>query len=93
MDMFEPEDSERNEPEGAVALGALVVAGGQAAILLAAVDQAFHAVAQAVEGTVERAAAALGLAAGDRVADAPPSAVGALRSTGVPLVTNHAGGA
>src|SRR5918999_1409300 len=93
MNLFDPEDNERNHPQGAVALAALVVAGGQAAELLAAGDQVLHAVAQAVARPIEGAAAALvGLArdgdpdpaAAARVADGP---------TAVALVADHAYGA
>src|SRR6266571_9529670 len=90
MSMFEPEHSHRNRPEGAVARGALVVAGGQAAVLLAAVDQPLDAVAQAVQRPVERPAAALGAQAWDRVADPPPAAVGPPRPAGVALVARDA---
>src|SRR5215211_6704964 len=90
MVMFDPEHCHRNHPEGAVALGALVVAGGQAAELLAAGDQVLHPVALPVQRPIEGAASALvGLtrdgdpdaAAATRLADGP---------TAVALVAGHA---
>ncbi len=44
------------------------------AVLLAAVEEALHSVAQAVQGSVERAAPALVLRAGAGGADAPVAA-------------------
>src|SRR5919202_4191275 len=89
MGLPDPEDNHRQHPEGAVALGALVVAGGQAAELLAAGDQPLHPVAQAVRRTVEAAATALRPQPGDGVADAAPPAVGAPRPPGVAPVAYH----
>src|SRR5439155_21324494 len=89
MGMLEPEDSHRDRPEGAVALGALVVAGGQRAELLAAGDQVLDAVAQPVGRAVEGAAAALVAHAGDGIAEAAAAAVGAPRAPGVALVVHH----
>src|ERR687883_52612 len=80
MGLSDPEDNHRNHPEGPVALGALVVAGGQAAELLAAGDQPLHPVAQAVRRTVEAAAPALGPQPGDGVAGGPPPAGAAHRA-------------
>src|SRR5918997_1365089 len=71
MSMLDPEHSHRNQPEGTVAGGALVVAGGEGAELLAAVDRALDAVAQPVHGAVERPGAALGALTGDGVAERP----------------------
>src|SRR5215213_2167553 len=92
MGIPDPEDYHRNQPEGAVAGGALVVAGGQAAELLAAVDHPLHAVAQAVRCAVEGAAPALRPQPRDGVADAAPAAVGAPRPPGVAPVAHHAPG-
>src|SRR5919199_239868 len=89
MGACDPEHNHRNQPEGAVAGGALVVAGGQGAELLAAVDQPLDPVAQPVHGAVEAAAAALRPQPGDGVADAAPSAVGAPRPPGVAPVAYH----
>ncbi len=77
MQYPDPENSHRNRPEGLVAGRALVVAGGEAAELLAAVEQALHPVAQPVSGAVERPAPPLGAEAGQRVANAPPATVAA----------------
>src|SRR5690349_7242096 len=52
MGISDPEDYHRNRPEGAVALGALVVARGQRPELLAAGDQPLDPVAQAVRRAV-----------------------------------------
>ena len=75
MSVPEPEDSHRNRPEGPVASGTLVVAGGEAAVLLAAGDEVLHAVAAPVDGAVERPAAVLVASARDGVADAPAPTV------------------
>src|SRR5215212_3709916 len=93
MIMFDPEHCHRNYPEGAVALGALVVAGGQAAELLAATNQVLHAVAPPVVRPIEGAAPVLvGLAR-----DGDPNAAAAARladgPTAVALVAGHALGA
>src|SRR3954451_21480767 len=90
MIMFDPEHYHRNHPEGAVALGALVVAGGQGAELLAAADQVLHPVAPPVARPIKRAAAALvGLAR-----DGDPDAATAARltdgPTAVALIAGHA---
>src|SRR5215211_5397941 len=90
MSSLDPEHSHRNHPQGAVALGALVVAGGQAAVLLAARDQVLDAVAQPVDGPVERPGPALVTAAWDGVPDAAPAAVGAAGPAGIPLVARDA---
>src|SRR5829696_360236 len=89
MGVSDPEDNHRQHPEGAVGLGALVVAGGQAAALLAAVDQPLDPVAQAVRRAVEAAAPALRPQPGDGVADAAPAAVGPPRAPGVAPVAHH----
>ena len=93
MSRFQPENNHCNDPEGAVTCGALIVASRQAAELLAAVDQALDAVAQAVERPVEGSSAALGRQPGDGVANAPPSTVPAAGAAGVPFVADHAAGA
>src|SRR5918998_3278702 len=90
MGLSDPEHNHRQHPEGAVALGPLVVAGGQAAARLAAGDQPLHPVAQPVHRAVEAAAPALGPQPGDGVADAAPPAGGAALPSGVALVTHHA---
>src|ERR671932_544899 len=93
MSISDPEDKHRNHPEGAVAVGALVVAGGQAAELLAAGDQPLDPVAQPVRRTVEAATPALRPQPGDGVAEAAPPAGGAPRPPGVAPVAHYAPGA
>src|SRR5215211_3726047 len=93
MGIPDPEDYHRNHPEGAVALGALVVARGQGAELLAAGDQPLDPVAQPVRRAVEAASPALGPQPRDGVADAAPAAVGAPCAPGVAAVAHHAPGA
>src|SRR3954447_12126227 len=92
MIVFDPEHCHRNHPEGAVALGALVVAGGQGAELLAAGDQVLHAVAQPVERPIERAAAALVGLARDGRPDAAAAARLANGPTAVAFVAGYAPG-
>src|SRR5438105_8227044 len=75
-----------------VVVAALLVAGGEAAVLLAAVDEPLHAVALPIGGAVEGPRAPLGLAAGDGDADAAPSQVGADGAAGVALVADQAAG-
>src|SRR3954453_2997415 len=75
MSVSDPKNTERNDPEGAVACGALVVAGGQAAELLATGEQVLHLVAQAVEGTVEGTGAMLVRLARNTEPDPPATAV------------------
>src|SRR3954454_12483914 len=90
MEVFDPEHNHRNRPQGAVALGALVIAGGQAAELLAAGDQVLHAVAQSIERPIEGAAPSLvGLA---RDGDLDPAAAALVTDgpTAVALIASHA---
>src|SRR3954464_2926628 len=86
MPCLDPQDSHRNGPEGLVAGRPLVVAGGQAAVLLAAGDEVLDRMASAVDGAVERPGAVLVAAAWDGVTDAAPPAVGAPGPAGVALV-------
>jgi hypothetical protein len=88
MSRLDPEDSHRNRPQGAVAGRALVVAGGQAAVLLTAGDQVLHPVAQAIDGAVERPAPLFIASPWDGVADATPPTVGAADPAGVALVAH-----
>jgi hypothetical protein len=60
----EPDDSHRNRPEGAVTRGRFVVAGGEAAELLAAGDEVLDQMAAAIDGTIERPGAVLVASAG-----------------------------
>src|SRR5262245_45610044 len=90
MASFDPEDSHRNRPEGVVALGALVVAGGQAAVLLAATDQPLDLVASSIDRAVEGAGAVLGAQLRDGMADPPAAAVGPMAAARIPLITDHA---
>src|SRR2546423_12002559 len=89
MEVFDPQDSERNQPQGAVALGALVVAGGQAAVLLAASDPVLHPVAPAVDRAVERAGPALIAPPRDGVPAAAPPTVGAPDTASIALVASY----
>src|SRR5215212_12067689 len=93
MIVFDPEHCHRNHPEGAVALGALVVAGGQAAELLAATNQVLHAVAPPVQRPIEGAAAALVGLARDGVPDAAAAARLADGPAAVAFVAGYALGA
>src|SRR5215210_8859325 len=90
MSMFDPEHNHCNRPQGAVALAALVVAGGQAAELLAAGDQILHAVAPPVECPIEGAALSLVGLARDSDPDPAAAAPVADGSTAVALVAGHA---
>src|SRR4051794_15413853 len=90
MIVFDPEHCHRNHPQGAVALGALVVAGGQGAELLAAADPVLHAVAPPVEFPIKRAAAALVGLARDGDPDAATAARLADGPTAVALIAGHA---
>src|SRR3954452_17395428 len=92
MIMFDPEHCHRNHPKGAVALGALVVAGGQGAELLAAADPVLHAVAPPVERPIKWAAAALVGLARDGRPDAAAAARLANGPTAVAFVAAHAPG-
>jgi hypothetical protein len=87
---FDPEDNHRNRPQGPVALGALLVAGGEAAILLAAVDQPLHALALPIPRPVKRPAPLLGAAPGDRVPNPAPAAVLAQGATAKALISHGA---
>ena len=72
--LLEPEDSADNDPEGAVAVGQLLVAGGQAAILFAAGDQPLNDIPLSVGRPVEGASAVLVGLVGDGVADTAAAA-------------------
>src|SRR5687767_14860098 len=90
MIILDPEENERDHPQGAIAFAALVVAGGQAAELLAAGDQVLHAVAPSIERPIEGAAPSLvGLA---RDGDPDPAAAAPVADalTAVALVARHA---
>src|ERR1051325_11555452 len=86
MGLPEPKNSHGNRPEGAIAGGALVVAGGEAAELLAAGDEVLDPVSSAVDGAVERPGAVLVASAWDGVADAAAPAVRTSGTPGVALV-------
>src|SRR4051795_3291375 len=92
MIMLDPEHNECNHPEGAVALGALVVAGGQGAALLAATNQVLHPVAPPVARPIKRAAAALVGLARDGRPDAATAARLADSPAAVAFVGGHAPG-
>src|SRR5918912_266652 len=88
MTMLDPDHNERNQPQGAVAGRPFVVAGGQAAVLLAAVDQPLHAVPQPVDRPVEGPRAAFVAPPRNGVPKAPPATVRAARAAGVALVAH-----
>jgi hypothetical protein len=72
----------------------LLVAGGDGAVLLEAVDRAFDDVAFAVGGPIEaNAATGFGLEAGNDGADPPAAQVGSDRPARIPLVADDAVGA
>src|SRR5215211_315840 len=85
----QPEQNSGDDPQGPIAVAPLVVAGGQAAELLAAVDQPLHAVPQPVRRAIEPAAPALPPLAGDGVADASPPTVRPLPPPRVAFVAHH----
>src|SRR5215212_3265280 len=88
----EPEDSHDNHPGGAEGLGALVVAGGEGAVLLAAGDQVLDQVAPAVGGAIEGAGVMLGAELGDGLADTATTEGDAVAVPGVALVAGGAAG-
>lgn len=85
----QPEQYGGDDPQGAVAVRALVVAGGQTAELLAPIDQPLDAMSQAVRRPIEGPAPPLPPLPWDGVADAPPPAVGAIPPPGVAFVADH----
>src|SRR6476620_2079398 len=87
--MMDPEHSERNEPQSPVAGRTLVIAGSEAAVLLAPVDEPLDAVAVPVHRAVERPPARLIAQARERVADAPAPKVATAGAPGVRLVADH----
>src|SRR4051794_37449392 len=82
----EPENSHDNHPGGAEGVGALVVAGGEGTVLLAASDEVFDQVAAAVEVAIEGTGAVLGAELGDGVTDAATTEGGAVAVSRVRLV-------
>src|SRR2546423_2420622 len=89
---MEPEDSHDNHPGGVEGVGALVVAGGEGAVLLAASDQVLDEVSGVVGGPIEGAGPALRAELGDGEADAASSQVGAVLAAGVALIGHGASG-
>src|SRR5687767_11998126 len=89
----DPEDRERDQPEGAAVGGGLVVAGGEGTDLLAAVDRVLHPDAQAVGRAVERPRPVLAGPPGDGVADAAAAAEVTVLGAGVALVAGDPVGA
>src|SRR5215211_4286257 len=85
----QPEQDSRNDPQGAVAVRALVVAGGQTAELLAAIDQPLDPIPQAVRRPIEGPAPPLLPLPRDGVADAAAPAVGAQPPPRVAFVADH----
>ena len=90
---LKPEDSSGDHPENAETVAALVVAGSEAAKLLATIDQALHPIPLAIDGAVEWPAAAFLPLVRDGMADAPPAAVRAMPPPRVPFVAHHPVGA
>lgn len=80
---FEPEHGHAERDHGEVVRGSLLVAGGDAAILLEAADQPLDLVALAVGGFVEIELAGLILAGGDHRLDPALSEAATGRRTGV----------
>src|SRR3954453_12255930 len=76
-----------------VALAALLVAGGETALLLAAVDQPLHPFTEPVHRPVKGPAPLLGTAAWDRVPNPAPAAVRAPGATAKALIPHGAAGA
>ena len=90
---LQPQDRGGEHPEGAVAVGALVVASGEAAKLFAAVDQALYPIAQAVGGAVERPSPGLGAEPRNGGANAAATAVGPVAAPCVRFVADDPLGA
>src|SRR5437879_1902380 len=89
MSMFDPENSERNDSERAVAGAALVVAGSQAAELLAATDSILHPMPQPVAHPIKRPGAVLVGLVRDGDPDSPAPADGADGPAAVAFVAGH----
>jgi hypothetical protein len=90
---WEPKNSHDNCPGSAEGLGALVVAGGEGAELLAASEEVLDQMAAAVGGAVEGAGAAFGAALGDGLADAASAQGHAVAVSRVALVAAAPAGA
>ena len=86
----EPEDSHDNHPGGAEGVGALVVAGGEGAVLLAAGEEVLDQVSTVVGVAIEGAGVILGAELGDGLADAASTEGGAVAAAGVALVARDA---
>jgi hypothetical protein len=86
---LKPENNCRNHPQGAVALGQLLVPGRQASVLLEPVEEPLHPVAVPIHLSVERPAPPLIAQPWNGVPDAPASAEGPVTSARIPLVTRH----
>src|ERR1051326_6064492 len=86
----DPEQDGSDDPEGAVALGELVVACSERAELFEAADQILDQVPTAIDLAVKWTATGLMPLVGDGVANTSLATVGAVTSPGVGLVTHHA---
>src|ERR671933_2123570 len=98
MVLPEPDDNHGNDPQGAVALGPLVIASGDGPELLAAGEAVLDLVAQPVGGAVEGTTAVLVASMGDGVADAVAAAQRPDSAAAIALVAHdplraHAGAA
>jgi len=89
----EPEDSHDNHPGGAEGVGALVVAGGEGAVLLAASDQVLDQMAAMIGVAIEGAGGVFGAELGDGLADPPSSHGNSMAVACVALVAGAAAGA
>src|SRR5215212_7785838 len=88
----EPEDSHDNHPGSAEGRGALVVAGGEGTVLLAAGEEVLDQVSAAVEVPIEGPGAVLGAELGDGVADAPTTEGGTVAMSRVGFVARGPAG-
>src|ERR687895_785273 len=87
--MPKEDPTDGDQPHGAVVDGAFLIAGGQAPELLAAIDQPLDTVARAVQGTIKRAASALGALTRDGDTHAPLAQIAADALGAVALVADH----
>src|SRR5438093_13641068 len=86
MRSLEPQDSGHNYPHGAVALAEFLVAGGQAAVLLTAVEEALHLTPQPVQRAVKGTRPVLVGLTGNGDPNAPSAGCGADGVAAVALV-------
>src|SRR4030095_10025630 len=87
--MSQPQQDHRDRHHRLVVDPALLVAGGDAAVLLEAVDAPFHLIAQLVRGLVEARVASLGGLCRDHPADRTTAPLGAHAGIAVALVASQ----